>query len=191
MRPLSSTLEVPRPACYRGCAVAVWLTGPVREATCRAQSTDAQMQALCACTHYAMLHGAADMLIHTRGSAAAPAAAALSLPLRRWCGHCRQLAPKWKQVAASLKGVAKVAAVNCDQHKSLCSTHGVRGYPTIKTRRPGSKELQEYNGDRGAKALSDYVLYMLPNHVVTVNNDAALDKLLSTCSGSKGAARAK
>jgi thioredoxin-like negative regulator of GroEL len=38
-----------------------------------------------------------------------------------WCGHCQQLAPKWKKVAASLKGVVKVAAVNCDEHKSVCS----------------------------------------------------------------------
>jgi thiol-disulfide isomerase/thioredoxin len=38
-----------------------------------------------------------------------------------WCGHCQQLSPKWKKVAASLKGVVKVAAVNCDEHKSICS----------------------------------------------------------------------
>lgn len=51
-----------------------------------------------------------------------------------WCGHCQQLAPKWKKVAASLKGVVKVAAVNCDQHKGVCSqrvgaqwAHGAAG----------------------------------------------------------------
>jgi len=37
-----------------------------------------------------------------------------------WCGHCQQLTPKWKKVAASLKGVVKVAAINCDQHKGVC-----------------------------------------------------------------------
>jgi thiol-disulfide isomerase/thioredoxin len=37
-----------------------------------------------------------------------------------WCGHCQQLAPKWKKVAASLKGVVKVAAVNCEDHKGIC-----------------------------------------------------------------------
>lgn len=37
-----------------------------------------------------------------------------------WCGHCQQLAPKWKKVASSLKGVVKVAAVNCEDHKQIC-----------------------------------------------------------------------
>lgn len=38
-----------------------------------------------------------------------------------WCGHCQQLVPKWKKVAASLKGVVKVAVVNCEEHKGICS----------------------------------------------------------------------
>lgn len=41
-----------------------------------------------------------------------------------WCGHCRNLAPKWSKVAASLKGIVKVGAVNCDIEKQLCSKHG-------------------------------------------------------------------
>jgi thioredoxin-like negative regulator of GroEL len=34
-------------------------------------------------------------------------------------------------VAEALHGVAKVAAVNCEQQQGLCQEHGVRGYPTI------------------------------------------------------------
>lgn len=37
-----------------------------------------------------------------------------------WCGHCQQLVPKWKKVASSLRGVVKVAAINCDDHKQIC-----------------------------------------------------------------------
>ena len=39
------------------------------------------------------------------------------------CGHCRSLAPKWSKVAAALKGIAKVGAVNCDDEQELCGQH--------------------------------------------------------------------
>lgn len=35
-------------------------------------------------------------------------------------------------MAEALHGVAKVAAVNCEQQQALCQEQGVRGYPTIK-----------------------------------------------------------
>lgn len=53
-------------------------------------------------------------------------------PVARRSGHCRQLAPKWRKVAEALHGVAKVAAVNCEQQQALCQQNGIRGYPTIK-----------------------------------------------------------
>lgn len=44
-----------------------------------------------------------------------------------WCGHCQQLVPKWNKLADALKEVVKVEAVNCDEHKALCSKHGYVG----------------------------------------------------------------
>ena len=41
-----------------------------------------------------------------------------------WCGHCRNLVPKWGKVAAALKGVVVVGAINCDNDQALCSQHG-------------------------------------------------------------------
>lgn len=35
------------------------------------------------------------------------------------CGHCQSLVPIWKEVAAALKGIIHVAAIDADAHKSL------------------------------------------------------------------------
>jgi protein disulfide-isomerase A6 len=49
-----------------------------------------------------------------------------------WCGHCKSLAPEYKKAAKALSGIVGVGAVDCDVHKSICGTYGVRGFPTLK-----------------------------------------------------------
>ncbi|KAK9816828.1 hypothetical protein WJX72_005531 [[Myrmecia] bisecta] len=109
-----------------------------------------------------------------------------------WCGHCRQLAPKWSKLAEALKGVVKVAAVNCDAHSELCAQHGVKGYPTVKAFVSG--RLVDYNGDRSASSLKDWALSLLPSKVRTLNRPAQLPDFFQLCSpaakpakGAKGA----
>ncbi|KAJ3115209.1 hypothetical protein HK100_001423, partial [Physocladia obscura] len=45
-----------------------------------------------------------------------------------WCGHCKALAPEYKKAADSLKGLAKVVAVDCDAepNKPLCGQYQVQ-----------------------------------------------------------------
>eukprot|EP00198_Chlamydomonas_reinhardtii_P007615 XP_001696952.1 DnaJ-like protein [Chlamydomonas reinhardtii] len=99
-----------------------------------------------------------------------------------WCGHCKQLAPKWSAVAKSLKGVVKVGAINCEDAKELCGAHGVRGYPTIQAFVPGSG-AKPYSGDRSAKAISDWALDLVPSRVSQITTDLSLRQLLARCSG--------
>ncbi|KAF2146775.1 uncharacterized protein K452DRAFT_314999 [Aplosporella prunicola CBS 121167] len=93
-----------------------------------------------------------------------------------WCGHCRNLKPAYEKAAKNLAGLAKVAAVNCDEdvNKNFCATMGVKGFPTLKVVRPGKKPgrpvVEDYQGARSAKAIVDYVADKIPNHVKRVGD---------------------
>ncbi|KAI9931598.1 hypothetical protein MW887_010175 [Aspergillus wentii] len=101
-----------------------------------------------------------------------------------WCGHCQNLKPAYEKAATSLDGLAKVAAVNCDEdeNKPLCGRMGVQGFPTLKivvpSKKPGSPRVEDYHGARSAKAIVDGVMGKIPNHVKRVT-DKDLDQWLS------------
>ncbi|KXT14978.1 hypothetical protein AC579_7766 [Pseudocercospora musae] len=88
-----------------------------------------------------------------------------------WCGHCKNLAPHFEKAAKNLQGLAKVAAVDCDEesNKPLCGSMGVQGFPTLKIVKPGKKPgkpiVEDYQGARTAKAIVDAVVDKIPNHV--------------------------
>ena len=88
-----------------------------------------------------------------------------------WCGHCQNLKPAYEKAAKNLAGLAKVAAINCDDesNKPFCGQMGVQGFPTLKIVKPGSKPgrplVEDYQGARTAKAIVDAVVDKIPNHV--------------------------
>ena len=47
------------------------------------------------------------------------------------CSHCNELAPKFRELASQLKGVAKFGAISCRDFRQTCSHLGIRGYPTL------------------------------------------------------------
>ncbi|KAL2002624.1 hypothetical protein VTN02DRAFT_6386 [Thermoascus thermophilus] len=101
-----------------------------------------------------------------------------------WCGHCQNLKPAYEKAAKNLEGLAKVAAVNCDDdsNKPLCSRMGVQGFPTLKimtpSKKPGKPRVEDYQGPRSAKAIVDAVVERIPNHVKKLT-DKDLDAWLS------------
>ncbi|KAF2266072.1 protein disulfide-isomerase MPD1 precursor [Lojkania enalia] len=100
-----------------------------------------------------------------------------------WCGHCQNLKPAYESAAKSLAGIAKVAAVNCDDeaNKPFCGQMGVQGFPTLKIIRPGKKPgkptIEDYQGPRQAKAIVDAVKDKIPNKVKRIT-DKNLDEWL-------------
>ncbi|ORY01994.1 hypothetical protein BCR34DRAFT_89825 [Clohesyomyces aquaticus] len=101
-----------------------------------------------------------------------------------WCGHCKNLKPAYEAAAKSLAGIAKVAAVNCDDemNKPFCGQMGVQGFPTLKIVKPGKKPgkpiVEDYQGPRAAKDIVNTVKDKIPNNVKRVT-DKTLDEWLA------------
>jgi protein disulfide-isomerase-like protein len=76
-----------------------------------------------------------------------------------WCGHCKNLAPAYEQVAEAFskeKSVV-VAKVDADQHKTLGSRFDVHGFPTLKFFPKGKTEPIAYEGGRTVDDLVNYI----------------------------------
>ncbi|KAI0029678.1 thioredoxin-domain-containing protein [Vararia minispora EC-137] len=70
-----------------------------------------------------------------------------------WCGHCKKLAPMWTDLARAMQHKLKVAEVNCETHKALCTKEGVTGFPMLFFYPPGGSEKTEYTGGRKLEAM--------------------------------------
>ncbi|KAG5974111.1 hypothetical protein E4U55_000088 [Claviceps digitariae] len=102
-----------------------------------------------------------------------------------WCGHCQNLKPAYEKAAKNLEGLAKVAAVDCDDdsNKQFCGSMGVKGFPTLKIVRPGKKAggkpvVEDYQGARTASGIVEAVVSKINNHVTRVT-DKDLDAFLA------------
>ncbi|WYZ44662.1 hypothetical protein EsH8_VII_001098 [Colletotrichum jinshuiense] len=100
-----------------------------------------------------------------------------------WCGHCQNLKPAYEKAAKNLNGLAKVAAVDCDEdvNKPFCGSMGVQGFPTLKIVKPGKKPgkpiVEDYQGPRTATGIVEAVIDKIANHVKRVT-DKDLDSFL-------------
>ncbi|EGG23870.1 thioredoxin fold domain-containing protein [Cavenderia fasciculata] len=95
-----------------------------------------------------------------------------------WCGHCRKLAPIWKNLAVHFKDSdIKIARVNCDDNSGICGEYDVRGYPTIKLFVEGVKK--DYKGGRTKDTLIKYIDKMFTGYLINVKDQESLDKILN------------
>ncbi|ORX36848.1 disulfide-isomerase precursor [Kockovaella imperatae] len=76
-----------------------------------------------------------------------------------WCGHCKNLAPTYEQLADAFPS-DKVVIAKTDADgvgKELGNRFGVTGFPTLKWFPAGSLEPQDYSGGRDLDSLASFV----------------------------------
>ena len=77
-----------------------------------------------------------------------------------WCGHCKNLAPVYEELAQSFafaEDKLSIAKVDADEHKDLGRRYGVQGFPTIKWFDGTSDKPEDYNGGRDLESLSKWI----------------------------------
>jgi len=77
-----------------------------------------------------------------------------------WCGHCKNLAPVYEELAtnfATAGDKVSIAKVDADEHKSLGKRFGVQGFPTLKWFDGKSDKPEDYNGGRDLESLTKWI----------------------------------
>lgn len=75
-----------------------------------------------------------------------------------WCGHCKAMKPDWDTLGDEYAGSEThlIGDVDCTVEKDLCSTYGVKGFPTLKYFPAGSADASDYDGGRTLPDLREF-----------------------------------
>lgn len=77
-----------------------------------------------------------------------------------WCGHCKNLAPVWEELAAGFSHASDkvtVAKVDADSEKDLGKRFGVQGFPTLKWFDEKNPKGEDYKGGRDLESLTKFI----------------------------------
>ncbi|CAG5133306.1 unnamed protein product [Candidula unifasciata] len=78
-----------------------------------------------------------------------------------WCGHCKNLAPTWDELAKMYNKVEGspviIAKVDCTVHTGLCADHDIVGFPTLKLFEVGGQSHKRYAGKRDLDSLKAFI----------------------------------
>ena len=95
-----------------------------------------------------------------------------------WCGHCRAFHPQFEKLAKSTKGLFKIGAVNCEEERDLASKYKIDGFPTVLFFGEDKTKTEEYEGDRKAEKIVDWLFDKAKNIIsdkLKEKNDAKTD----------------
>lgn len=73
-----------------------------------------------------------------------------------WCGPCRMMAPEFAKAAQELKGKARFAKINTEDHPTVSMKNGIRGIPALILYQ-GGKEVARIAGARPARDIVAFV----------------------------------
>ncbi|XP_065319482.1 protein disulfide-isomerase-like isoform X2 [Gordionus sp. m RMFG-2023] len=118
-----------------------------------------------------------------------------------WCGHCKQLEPEYVKLAGFINDLTKgsdqgselgeespqalaktIKIVKCDAtvNKNLAEKYKVQGYPTIKFISKDKSEVSNYNGNRKAEDMRDWILKKIGPQIKIIKKLEDLENLIDS-----------
>ena len=74
-----------------------------------------------------------------------------------WCGHCKEFHPEFEKLSKSTKGLFKLGAVNGENEIELSERYNIKEFPTILFFGDDKYQVEEYEGDREADKMIDFL----------------------------------
>jgi protein disulfide-isomerase A1 len=74
-----------------------------------------------------------------------------------WCGHCKQLAPIWDELAEHFASDDDVVIAKMDATKNEVDGVQVTGFPTLKLCMKETNEMIDYTGGRTLEDLIEFL----------------------------------
>ncbi|KAM9305235.1 protein disulfide-isomerase A2 [Gastrophryne carolinensis] len=101
-----------------------------------------------------------------------------------WCGHCKELAPKYSEAAQALKSrtaEARLAKVDATEEKDLSAEFGVNGYPTIRFFKDGNRTSHiDYGGRRDTEGIIKWMLRRLGPATSVLDTTAEAEEFIAS-----------
>ncbi|MCB2117341.1 MAG: thiol reductase thioredoxin, partial [Rhodobacteraceae bacterium] len=73
-----------------------------------------------------------------------------------WCGPCRMMAPEFAKAAEAMKGRARFAKIDTQDHPAVSQRLGIRGIPLLILWKRG-REVARLPGARPAAEIAEFV----------------------------------
>ena len=95
-----------------------------------------------------------------------------------WCGHCKQLAPIWDQLAEHFQNNEDVTIAKMDSTKNEVEGISIEGFPTLKFFPKGADKEVSLGGGWQVGENGTLSLLVCPVQAVDYKGDRTLDELI-------------